>query len=205
MIVSGKRMTAFLFIAGFIFSSLSAGCAQGPDKSRALQFDTSASGVLFVSEAVLALLLIFLCVLIIRNIRLKETVKNRIAVSEYELMKYTLTSDALGIGLWDMSVKADDPVNSENKIVWSPELRLMLGFEDENDFPNELKSWRDRLHPDDEDRVMSALIAHITDRSGKTPFDLEYRLMLKNGSYRVFRAFGATQRSDKGVPLRVAG
>ena len=81
----------------------------------------------------------------------------------------------------------------------------MLGFSDERDFPNILSSWSDRLHPEDKERTLSAFAAHLGDRSGRTPYDLTYRLMLKNGEYRYFHAFGATMRDSKGVALRVAG
>ena len=125
--------------------------------------------------------------------------------TEYNLMKYQLTSDALGIALWDMDVEGGDPVNPNNKFTWSQEFRHMLGFSDEYDFPNLLHSWSDRLHPEDKDRALGAFAAHLNDHSGQTPFDLEYRLMLKNGQYRSFHAFGNTLRDSAGVPLRVAG
>jgi len=66
---------------------------------------------------------------------------------EYDFMKYTLTSDALNIALWDMDVVAEDPVSPNNKFTWSKEFREMLGYKNENDFPNLLSSWSDRLHP----------------------------------------------------------
>ena len=124
---------------------------------------------------------------------------------EYELMKYKLTSDALGIALCDMDVVSTDPINPDNKFIWSQEFRYMLGFSSENDFPNILSSWSDRLHPEDKDRALNALAAHINDRSGNTPYNIEYRLMLKNGQYRYFHAVGTTQRDSEGKPQRVAG
>jgi PAS domain S-box-containing protein len=128
-----------------------------------------------------------------------------VLATEYDLMKYKLTSDALGIALWDMDVVSGDPVNPNNKFMWSQEFRHMLGFNDEADFPNILSSWSDRLHPKDKDRTLNAFAEHLNDRTGKTPYDMEYRLRLKNGQYRYFRAFGTTLRDDNGVPLRVAG
>ena len=124
---------------------------------------------------------------------------------EYELMKYRLTSDALGVALWDMDVVGGDPVNPDNTFTWSQEFRAMLGFSDESDFPDVLSSWSDRLHPDDKARTLDAFAAHLNDRTGGTPYDLEYRLKTKSGEYRSFHAFGATMRDDDGAPLRVAG
>ena len=144
---------------------------------------------------------------------MKHNMKNIIKIrtyndshkAEYNIMKYKLASDALNIALWDMNVVQEDPINSENTFTWSREFRQMLGFTDESDFPNVLHSWSDRLHPDDRERALKAFAAHISDYTGKTPYNLEYRLMHKNGEYRYFHAFGATQRDSDGMPLRVAG
>ena len=123
----------------------------------------------------------------------------------YDLMKYKLTSDALGVALWDMDVIGGDPVNPNNKFTWSQEFRRMLGFTDERDFPNILSSWSDRLHPEDKERTLGAFAAHLNDHSGRTPYDLKNRIMMKNGEYRRFHAFGTTMRDHSGIPLRVAG
>jgi PAS domain S-box-containing protein len=119
--------------------------------------------------------------------------------------RYELMIQAAGIGLWDMDVVADDPVNPDNEFMWSREFRRMLGFTDEKDFPNILSSWASRLHPDDAPRTVQAFLGHLNDRAGRTPYDIEYRLQLRNGEYRWFVATGATRRDSRGVPLRVAG
>ncbi len=120
-------------------------------------------------------------------------------------VRFSLVNQAASEGLWDMTVEAGDPVNPANEFWWSNQFRALLGFHDERDFPNVLGSWANRLHPEDKDRVLAAFAAHLNDRSGRTPYDIDYRLQLKNGSYRWFCARGATQRDAQGVPLRVAG
>ncbi len=116
-----------------------------------------------------------------------------------------LYNEASAVGLWDMSVIAGDPVNPHNEFWWSQQFRQMLGFRDASDFPDVLDSWASRLHPDDKERILTAFGGHLNDHSGKTPYDVEYRLQLKSGEYRWFRATGATMRDERGVPLRVAG
>ena len=124
---------------------------------------------------------------------------------EYDIIKYKLANDALGIALWDMNVISEDPINPQNKFIWSQEFRQMLGYLNEEDFPNLLRSWSDALHPEDKERTLKNFEAHIRDHTGKTPYNLEYRLKLKTGEYRCFHAFGTTLRDSNGVPLRVAG
>jgi PAS domain S-box-containing protein len=128
-----------------------------------------------------------------------------LSISKYELMKHKLTQNAMNIGLWDMEVRSSDPVNFGNRIEYSDEFRQMLGFSDESEFPNVLSSWSSRLHPEDRVSAVNSFSAHLNDYSGQTPFDIEYRLLKKNGNYRWFRALGETLRDEFGVPLRVAG
>ncbi|MCL2009686.1 MAG: response regulator [Synergistaceae bacterium] len=129
------------------------------------------------------------------------------ALKEFDsdLMKYILASDALQMGLWDMDVVLDDPLNPNNIMVFSPEYRNMIGYSDERDFPNLVRSWVDGLHPEDKERTINAGGAHLFDFTGQTPYDVEYRFRQKNGEYRYNRAFGRSHRNSEGVPLRVAG
>lgn len=121
------------------------------------------------------------------------------------ITRFELSREMLSDGLWDMEVIAGDPVNPKNPFWWSPQFRRLLGFETVEEFPDVLDSWASRLHPDDKDRSLTAFGNHLNDRSGKTPFDLEYRLRMKSGEYRWFRARGQTRRDPHGAPLRVVG
>ena len=141
------------------------------------------------------------------KLRVKNQIKliEQFRAAEYDILKYKLANDALKIALWDMDVANEDLVNSNNRFTWSQEFRSMLGFSSESEFPNVLRSWSERLHPEDKDRTLNAFTAHINDKTGKTIYDIEYRLMMKNGEYRYFKALGTTFRDSTGVPLRVAG
>ena len=138
-----------------------------------------------------------------------ENLSNAIQVNQdntqYNIMKFQLANKALDTGLWDMDVVAGDPANPNNTFTWSDEFRKMLGFKDENDFPNLTSSWADRLHPEDKEYTLGAFVKHLTDHTGRTPYNLEYRCKLKTGEYRWFQAIGETVRDGKGIPLRVAG
>ena len=104
-----------------------------------------------------------------------------------------------------MDVIADDSVNPNNPIIWSGEFRGMLGFSDETEFPNELHSWVNVLHPDNLKNTVEKFTEHITDRTGATPYDIEFRMKTKLGEYRYFRATGETVRKEAGTPINVAG
>ncbi len=124
---------------------------------------------------------------------------------ELQLAKLNLVVKATKIALWDMEVIHDDPVNPNNAFFWSDEFRHMLGYTDENDFPNVLGSWSALLHPDDKGNTLNAFAEHLFDRTGNTPFDVEFRLMRKTGEYAFYRASGECLRDKDGNALRMAG
>ncbi|TCQ87877.1 methyl-accepting chemotaxis sensory transducer with Pas/Pac sensor [Pseudomonas sp. JUb52] len=121
------------------------------------------------------------------------------------LARFELAREMLNDGLWDMEVIAGDPLNPKNPFWWSPQFRRLLGYETLQEFPDVLDSWASRLYPEDRDRVLEAFGSHINDRSGRTGFDITYRLVLKNNEVRWFRARGQTKRTADGTPLRVVG
>ena len=126
-------------------------------------------------------------------------------LNERQLTKLNLMVKATRIGLWDMEVVKKDQTDPANVVTWSDDFRHMLGFADETDFPNTLDSWSDRLHPDDHLRTLSALTTLLLDTTGNIHYDVEHRLMKKNGEYGYFRSSGETIRDEKGNVIRVAG
>jgi len=104
-----------------------------------------------------------------------------------------------------METNQSNPIDANNLFCWSNQFRRLLGFHDENDFPNVLGSWSSLLHPEDSAPTLAAFAAHINDRSGSTPYDVTYRLRCHNGEYRWFSAQGKTIRRSDGTALRVAG
>jgi PAS domain-containing protein len=129
----------------------------------------------------------------------------REAELQVTLTRFALSREMLSDGIWDLAVVAGDPLNPDNAFWWSPQLRRLLGFETEAEFPNVLKSWASRLHPDDAQATLAAFVAHLSDKSGKTPYDVEFRLRCKDETYRSFRARGQTRRAPDGTPLHAVG
>ncbi|WP_447553949.1 methyl-accepting chemotaxis protein [Vreelandella sp. EE22] len=119
--------------------------------------------------------------------------------------RFELSREMLNDGLWDMEVIAGDPVNPNNPFWWSPQFRRLLGFETVEEFPDVLESWAGRLHPDDKENALKAFGDHLNDYSGRTPYDITFRLRCKSGEYRWFRGRGQTRRDAQGRPLRVVG
>ena len=91
------------------------------------------------------------------------------------------------------------------KCLWSKPFRQMLGYLTEEEFPNTLDSWAKLLHPEDKERVLNAFWATVNDHSGKTVYDVEYRLMTKNDGYRWYHAAGNLIRNADGSPSSYVG
>ena len=124
---------------------------------------------------------------------------------EVETQRHEAIDGTLSEGSWSMNVIGRDPSNPKNPFWWSQQFRRLLGYRDEHDFPNVLNSWSDSLHPEDKQAALNAFSNHVNDYTGGTPFDIEYRLRRKDGSYRWFKAIGTTVRESDGTPIVVAG
>lgn len=138
----------------------------------------------------------------IRNIDEEE--KSRIQLDAY-MTRYELIMDTLEEAPWDIEIIDNDLPLEDNIFWWSKQFRKTLGFQNELDFPNEMASWGNRVHPDDAETVMSVFMAHIEDRSGRTPFEIEYRMQLRSGEYRWFVVSGIAKRDENGYAKRLAG
>jgi PAS domain S-box-containing protein len=87
---------------------------------------------------------------------------------------------------------------------YSDRFKELLGYtpEEFDAFPNERRSWSDRLHPSDREATLDAIEAHMR---GEGPYDVRYRLMTRSGEYRWFRARGTAVRDAGGDVIRMSG
>ncbi len=131
---------------------------------------------------------------------LKDSNERRIAAHKEATIR--VLHEALGSGMWGMEFDEDGNMTS---VEWSPEFRKMVGYTDENDFPNKLEAWSDLLHPDDKAKVLKEFNNTILDYSGNKNYDVEYRLKVKSGEWRWFHALGRLLRRDDGTPLSYVG
>lgn len=129
---------------------------------------------------------------------------NRIELDAY-ITRYELIMRVLEEAPWDLDIKDGNPDNLDNPWWWSDQLRHMLGFKDENDFPNVMSSWADRLHPDDVEATFHTFKSYLQDKNNLGAYKEEYRLQLKSGEYRWYVASGIASRDENGIPTRVAG
>lgn len=90
-------------------------------------------------------------------------------------------------------------------VTWTETFRQMLGYQNQEDFPDKLESWSDLLHPDDKDYVLKEYGDTIRDASGQKVYDVQYRLLTKNRGWRWFHAVGQLTRRPDGSPITYIG
>lgn len=138
-------------------------------------------------------------VIVFRDITARKLTESTLRASEERL---ELVIQGSSDGFWDGRILPDEHWSSpRTPIWWSPRVRTMLGYSDE-EFPDVLESWTSRLHPEDRDRVFAALAAHMEQR---IPYDVEYRLVTKAGDYHWVRARGQAIWNAEGRVIRMAG
>lgn len=113
-----------------------------------------------------------------------------------------LINQTISSGLWNMDI---GPGNTVTAAYWSDDFRHMIGYHDVSDFPDRLESWSDLLHPDDKEYTLNQFVNTLADPSGRTKYDLKYRLKTRNHGYRWFRAAGNVQRNAEGQPIQFIG
>lgn len=94
------------------------------------------------------------------------------------LERLRIAADVAGIGFWEWCLE-------DGKVYFSPEWKRQLGYND-RELPDRLEEWRDRIHPDDRQRVLGQVAAFC--RSPAPNFEIEYRMRHCNGDYRWISA-----------------
>jgi signal transduction histidine kinase/CheY-like chemotaxis protein len=131
--------------------------------------------------------------------------KEKEMLSLMMLEDYRTTSASLGIAQWDMVLTNGDVTNKESKFTTSKEMRALLGYSEGDYFGTGIEAFTSLLHPDDLERSLAAYQAHVSDVTGQISYDIEYRMMTKQGQYRYYRSRAIAQRDASGVATRVVG
>lgn len=109
--------------------------------------------------------------------------------------RFALATRAGKVGVWEWKVETDE-------IYISPGLKAILGYQD-HEIANKLDEWLELVHPDDKEAVMEAARAHL---DGLTPlYEIEHRMIHKNGEIRWILARGIVRRDAKGKPTLMTG
>ena len=116
---------------------------------------------------------------------------NELAISEG---RYNLVVKGMSVGLWDWDLKTDT-------LYWSERFNEMLGISDPDFQPN-YELFSELVHPADVGAMETMLKAHM---QKKGPYNIEYRIKRKDGTYVWVHASGQAHWDDDGILIRMAG
>lgn len=120
--------------------------------------------------------------------------RHRQAVQLQDLSdRLTLALKAGAIGTWDWDLV--------HEAIWDQPMYELYGLQ-HLDRPATYQDWRERVHPEDIDRVEALLQGAV---EGKYSFDTEFRIRRADGADRWIRAKAVVQRNQQGTAQRMIG
>jgi PAS domain S-box-containing protein len=89
----------------------------------------------------------------------------------------------------------------KERIDWFGKIDELLGYSP-SEFPRTVEAWMNSVHPEDRDRVVAAVKNHLEKNK---PYNIEYRVRKKDGTYNYWWVRGNAVRDEKGNPHRWVG
>lgn len=126
-----------------------------------------------------------------------EELKRKLEISETELEAVNTSTH---LGIW----KCYYDENGDQSVIYTDEFRRMLGF-NRQELPDSLDSLGKIIHPEDVEAAFGAYGAAAGDKTGRTKYDIEYRILTKSGAYKWFHAAGECLRYPNGNPKEFIG
>ena len=108
---------------------------------------------------------------------------------------YRRATAAGRVGVWDWTF-------ATGEIYIDLVLKWLLGYED-HEIRNHIDDWGRLVHPDDAQRVSEQVQAHI--RGELASYEIEHRMLHRDGSVRWFLGRGQVSRDDTGAAVSMTG
>jgi PAS domain S-box-containing protein len=109
--------------------------------------------------------------------------------------RYARAINAGKVGIWEWNIQT-------NNIYIDPNLKDILGYPKKDIF-NNIEDWLKLIHPHDVEAVKSEINAYL---EGLIPkYEIEHRMLHKDGNYMWFLARGTVMRDEKNHPCFIAG
>jgi two-component system, LuxR family, sensor kinase FixL len=109
--------------------------------------------------------------------------------------RHDMATRAASIGVWEWDPRTDD-------LFIQPHLKRLLGYDDQ-DIANSTHAWMQHYHPEDIDKVLQSARACL--RGDTATFEVEHRMMHRDGSTRWLLTRGAPMRGDIDGAVRLVG
>ena len=105
------------------------------------------------------------------------------------------------LGIW---IAYYDANGNQDRVHFSNEFRRMLGYS-ESELADDFNALSGIMHADEAAKVFAAFQAAEADKSNRTKYDIDYRLLTKRDGYKWFHAAGQVIRKPDGTPVVFIG
>jgi PAS domain S-box-containing protein len=129
---------------------------------------------------------------IVRETTDQKRAERRLRVNE---ARYALATAAGGVGIWEWAIDTGE-------LYVDPEVLQILGYP-RTVAPGSSFRWNQMVHPQDHEYTQAAALDYLNGRAGK--FDIEHRVLRKDGSVRWFHTCGTAVRPSTSGPQRMSG
>ncbi len=130
-------------------------------------------------------------VLVFRNVTEEYKIQKELKDSETKLKEAQCLAK---IGNWDLDLIT-------GKLYWSNEIYRIFDINPKQ-FSADFEAFLKTIHPDDRDFVNDAYTKSV---KNKTPYNINHRLLLKNGLGKIVNECCETYYDEKGKPIRSVG
>lgn len=110
--------------------------------------------------------------------------------------RYKLATKATNDAIWDWYIQTDE-------LFWSEAYESMFGYK-ENSNESNIEAWKERIHPDDKERVLSSIYAELMSPSSHS-WQCEYRYFRVDGTIAHVFDRGYILYDENRNPLRMVG
>ena len=132
---------------------------------------------------------------------LEEEIKELQEQLEASRVELEAVNTSTHLGIWKCFY---DEKGNQTDVEYTDEFRRMLGFS-KSELADSLDALGRLIHPDDTDTAFGAYNAAAGDKTGRTKYDVEYRIRTKSGEYKWFHAAGECIRYPNGNPKEFIG
>ncbi len=128
-------------------------------------------------------------------VELKLTTQKHTAELQAREERFALAMRGSTDGLWDWNLETDE-------VYYSAGWQSMLGYA-EGELEQDFSTWEKLVHTDDKEIVLEAVDSYL--RGHMDPFEVEFRMLHKQGHVVYILSRGFSVFSEEGKPIRLVG